>query len=76
MTIGYDFLSKKISQQCSKRDLREQYIEKYLNKFQNYEKDGMINCLKRAHASFEDFLRKLEAKIFVIKLPEGVKIFF
>jgi hypothetical protein len=36
----------------------------------------MINCLKRANASFEDFLRKLEAKIFVIKLPEGVKIFF
>ena len=66
-------MSKKISQECSKKDLREQYIEKYLNKFRNFEKDTMINCLKRAHASFQDFLGKLETKIFVMKIPEGVK---
>lgn len=74
VTIGYDFLEKIIEQRCNKKELREKYIEKYLNRFFNKRKDSMINCLKRANAAFNHFLEKLDGRIFTIKVPDYIAI--
>lgn len=74
VTIGYKFMNGKITKEYSHEKLKGKFIGKYMREFRNNDKDGLVNCLRRAHDNFNVFLEKVKEKIFVIKVPEGVEI--
>lgn len=74
VTVGYSFLSKTSTKKVKKEMIQKNYIKRYLEKFKNHQNLGMIQCLKQAKLHFENFISKLDGRIFTITLPDDLQV--